>query len=134
MWCRPGEAGAVMGAEAHGPIGDKSPRSPVLVTYSGSRRASDMKAQEQVFLWKRRLPVGHLSVIGGVPSIGKSTLNYHVAAAVDVPTIFVTTEEADTRSGARGSRRPGSIWTRPSTTRRCSSRGIQETWSIWTSL
>jgi hypothetical protein len=54
-----------------------------------------MTAVEQRFVWRGRLPVGHISVIAGSPAAGKSTLGYHIAADADVPTIFVTTEEAD---------------------------------------
>lgn len=60
-----------------------------------SRRGKDMRAEEQLFLWKGRLPVGHIAVIAGAPAMGKSTLGYHIAAAANVPTIFVTTEESD---------------------------------------
>jgi hypothetical protein len=61
-----------------------------------SRRAADMRAVAQQFLWHDRLPVGHISVIAGSPAKGKSTLLYRVAQEADVPTIFVTSEEADT--------------------------------------
>jgi adenosyl cobinamide kinase/adenosyl cobinamide phosphate guanylyltransferase len=54
-----------------------------------------MTALEQRFVWRGRLPVGHISVIAGSPAAGKSTLGYHIAGDADVPTIFVTTEEAD---------------------------------------
>jgi hypothetical protein len=50
---------------------------------------------EQRFLWHDRIPVGHITVIAGAPAKGKSTLGYRIAADVDVPTIFVTTEETD---------------------------------------
>ena len=34
-------------------------------------------------------------MIAGAPAKGKSTLGYRIAADVDVPTIFVTSEEID---------------------------------------
>lgn len=55
-----------------------------------------MQSEEQAFLYQGRLPVGHITVIAGAPSKGKSTLGYRIAADTDVPTIFVTTEESDT--------------------------------------
>lgn len=55
-----------------------------------------MRPEEQEFRWKSRLPVGHISLLVGAPAKGKSTLGYHIAADVDVPTIFITTEETDT--------------------------------------
>jgi AAA domain len=58
-----------------------------------SRRAADMKAREQEFLWHGRLPVGHMTVIAGSPRMGKSTLGYRIAADTDVPTLFISTEE-----------------------------------------
>jgi AAA domain len=63
---------------------------PARITF---RRASEVVAKEQKFLWRARLPIGHLTVIAGAPSKGKSTLGYRIAADADVPTIFVTTEE-----------------------------------------
>lgn len=60
-----------------------------------SRAAKDMAAQDPRFLWRDRLPVGHITVLAGAPAKGKSTLGYHLAADADVPAIFVTTEEAD---------------------------------------
>jgi AAA domain len=60
-----------------------------------SRRAMDMRAHRQEFLWDGRIPVGHITVIAGGPSKGKSTLGYRIAADVALPTIFVTTEEVD---------------------------------------
>jgi len=54
-----------------------------------------MQAREQEFLWHGRLPVGHMSVIAGLPRTGKSTLGYRIAADTGVPTLFVTTEEVD---------------------------------------
>ena len=62
---------------------------------SQSRLARDITSTEQAFLWHDRLPVGHITVVAGSPSKGKSTLGYRIAADADVPTIFVTTEEAD---------------------------------------
>lgn len=61
-----------------------------------SRYAKDMRPENQEFLWRDRLPVGHISVIAGAPAAGKSTLGYRIAADADVPTIFITTEEQDT--------------------------------------
>jgi hypothetical protein len=57
------------------------------------QRASEVVAKEQKFLWRGRLPIGHLTVIAGAPSKGKSTLGYRIAAEAGVATIFVTTEE-----------------------------------------
>jgi hypothetical protein len=51
--------------------------------------------RRQRFLWDGRIPVGHITVIAGEPSKGKSTLGYRIAADTGVPTIFVTTEEVD---------------------------------------
>ena len=59
-----------------------------------SHRASDMPALEQEYLWNGRIPVGTMTIVAGVPSIGKSTLGYAIAASADVSTIFVTYEEA----------------------------------------
>jgi hypothetical protein len=65
-----------------------------------SRRASDIKKrlggwEEAELLFHDRIPVRHLTVFAGGPAKGKSTLGYHIAAEVDVPTIFITTEESD---------------------------------------
>lgn len=62
---------------------------------STSRRASDIQAHKQHFLWDGRIPENHLTVIAGGSNKGKSTLGYHIFAAVGVPTIFITTEEVD---------------------------------------
>jgi hypothetical protein len=58
-----------------------------------SRRADDVPAHRQHFLWDGRIPVGHITVIAGGPAKGKSTLGYRIAADVGLPTIFVSTEE-----------------------------------------
>jgi hypothetical protein len=60
---------------------------------SNSPRASDVRAERQKFLWGGRIPIGHITVIAGMPDIGKSTLGYHIGAAVNEPTIYVSTEE-----------------------------------------
>lgn len=60
-----------------------------------SRLAKDIVPTEQEFLWHDRIPIGHITVIAGAPSKGKSTLGYRIAADVGVPTIFVTSEEID---------------------------------------
>jgi hypothetical protein len=52
-------------------------------------------AEEQSFLWDGLIPAGHITVICGAPAKGKSTLGYRLAADVNVPTLFVTTEESD---------------------------------------
>lgn len=59
---------------------------------SGS--GSDMRARETEYLWYDRIPVGRMSNICGAPNMGKSTLGYRIAADCDVPTLFVTEEEA----------------------------------------
>lgn len=61
-----------------------------------SHIARDIVPIEQEFLWQARIPVGHITVIAGAPAKGKSTLGYRIAADVDAPTIFVTTEEVAT--------------------------------------
>lgn len=58
-------------------------------------RASEIDSWEQEFLWNGRLPVGEMCVVAGNPRIGKSFLGYHIAAACDVPTLFISTEESD---------------------------------------
>lgn len=59
------------------------------------RSAEHIAAEEQSFLWNGFLPTGHITVICGAPAKGKSTLGYRLAADVNVPTIFITTEESD---------------------------------------
>jgi hypothetical protein len=57
------------------------------------RRADRIRPTKPQFLWRGRIPVRHITVVGGGPSKGKSTLGYLVAKEADVPTIFVTSEE-----------------------------------------
>jgi predicted ATP-dependent serine protease len=59
------------------------------------RRGDRIRATRQQFLWHRRIPLGHITALGGGPSKGKSTLGYLAAKEADVPTIFVTSEEVD---------------------------------------
>ena len=92
-----------------------------------SRRAADMTALEQRFVWRGRLPVGHISVIAGPPAAGKSTLGYHIAADADVPTIFVTTEEADRAVWRPRIESSGMTWRRRGITAKFSSRGDRRT-------
>ena len=59
---------------------------------SGS--GGDMRARETEYVWYDRIIVGGMSAICGAPNMGKSTLGYRIAADCDVPTLFVTEEEA----------------------------------------
>jgi hypothetical protein len=59
------------------------------------RRADRIRATRQHFLWEDRIPLGHITILAGGPSKGKSTLGYLAAKEADVPTIFVTAEEVD---------------------------------------
>jgi hypothetical protein len=56
-------------------------------------RRADMVPHRQHFLWNGRIPCGHITVIAGEPSKGKSTLGYRIAADVNLPTIFISSEE-----------------------------------------
>ena len=43
-------------------------------------RASDVTAQPVTWLWPGRVPLGMVTVLGGFPGVGKSTVNYDLAA------------------------------------------------------
>lgn len=52
-----------------------------------SPHVADIKAREQQLLWRGRLPLGHVSIVGAEPNRGKSQLGY-LAADVGEPTIW----------------------------------------------
>ena len=53
-------------------------KDPILV------RMSDVKPQEIDWLWKGRIPVGRLTLLSGVPGLGKSFLTVDMAARISV--------------------------------------------------
>ena len=52
------------------------------VESAGTVRAADVKPESIEWLWENYVPKGMVTVVGGFPGVGKSTINYDLAARV----------------------------------------------------
>ena len=52
------------------------------VESAGTVRAADVKPEPIEWLWENYVPKGMVTVVGGFPGVGKSTINYDLAARV----------------------------------------------------
>jgi putative DNA primase/helicase len=90
---RDGRAGApAAGVPISGNGQERRSRARAL----GRLRAADIQGEAVSWLWAGRVPLGMVTVVAGFPGVGKSTLNYDLAARISregKPVLVATAED-----------------------------------------
>ena len=73
------EAGYVL-ADVIPVLGDESPNGHTPEGHARTIRAADVEPERIEWLWAGRVPYAMLTVLGGMPNVGKSTILYDLAA------------------------------------------------------